>query len=186
MKYESRIENLKRASDVLTNIYSGCKNLLTDAIILESIKMMKPSDDYTPEQADFVLRNKEIFRDKFSPIYPNGTINHEFFKGFRIKNLKARKPEYKDFMSHVGLYLDSKSDSKNFNKLCFAIKDAETGEHVTSWWIGRLKEDGTFTLNKNLVFEYKELNQIYNSVDFSKLYVHKDEQDLEIIDNDEE
>jgi len=196
MKLVSRKERLERASEVLTNMYNGCMGVINDARILESIKEMKSSDDYNEEQAGFVLRNKEIFRDKFSPIYPNGTINHEFFKGFKIKNFKAKKPEFQNkFMSHVGLYIDSNPNSKNFNKLCFAIKEdikneedevKDKGKHVTSWWIGKLKEDGTFTLNKNLVFEYEELNQIYNNTDFSKLYVHADEQDIEIIDSEEE
>jgi len=161
-------------------------DLVQEFIILKSIEDMDSSDDYTKDQVDFILRHRKLFEEKlFTPTYPNGEINHNYMKGFRLKNSNAKKEEYrKDYMSHVGLYQDTKKGSDNFGKLCFAIKDdkeetvtnedisatiIKKGEHTSSWWLKYNKNTGISTISKTLEFEYPEITEIYKNTDFSAL-----------------
>jgi hypothetical protein len=119
-----------------------------------------------PSLKDILLADEEFAEDSkkddsFVPVLKDGTINHGFMKGQRVKNTNTKDPN-KEY-EVIGLYQAHKG--KNYNRLCFALRDLEdqSGEHVSSWWFSPRKT------NSHIVFLDEKANAAYLSSNYSEL-----------------
>jgi len=157
---------------------------INEAIILHKIENKKSSEDFTKEEIDFIFSHKKLFDHiLFSPITLKGTINHNFLKGFKLQNKKARN--YKGFFSNIGFYQDSKPTSSNYGKLCWSIKTDDKGTHDTSWWLNNDTKNKKFIINKNIEWEDARVNNVYLNTDYSRLYIDKTTIQNNIINEEE-
>lgn len=132
--------------------------------VIRSINNKDEAKPFTDEQIKVMFENPNIFNKYLKPFYPNGTINHQFLKGFRVKA--------NDATIHIGEYEVIGFYFCNIKKnLSFAVKPVEGSEHSSSWWFEGLDNDNkTFIPNTNIIFTNKLAQKCYLKTDYSPLY----------------
>lgn len=132
--------------------------------ILNSIERKKESTPFNDEQIDFIFKYPKIFSKYLKPTYPNGSINHQFLKGFKVKAYDATV--HTDEYEIIGFYYCDKK--KN---LSFAVKPIKGSKNITRWWFYKSEDlNIPFIINKNIVFSNEKANKCYLSANYSYLY----------------